>query len=148
MPLSTDERMLTLSRVVIEAFDKANGGVHAGFRPAHAKGVLLAGTFTPAAGAASLTRAPHIQRASTPVTARFSDFAGIPAVADNDPRGASPRGFAVRFHLAAHVHTDIVAHSVDSFPTRSSGSSSTPSRAWRASKRRPIHSSSPAPTST
>ena len=34
MPLSTDERMLTLSRVVIEAFDKANGGVHAGFRPA------------------------------------------------------------------------------------------------------------------
>jgi catalase len=85
--------MLTLSRVVIEAFDKANGGVHAGFRPAHAKGVLLTGTFTPAAGAASLTRAPHIQRASTPVTARFSDFAGIPAVADNDPRGASPRGF-------------------------------------------------------
>ena len=119
MPLSADERMLTLSRVVIEAFDKANGGVHAGFRPAHAKGVLLTGTFTPAAGAASLTRAPHIQPASTPVTARFSDFAGIPAVADNDPRGASPRGFAVRFHLAAHVHTDIVAHSVDSFPTRS-----------------------------
>jgi len=26
--------------------------------------------------------------------------------------------FAVRFHLAEHVHTDIVAHSVDSFPTR------------------------------
>src|SRR5262245_11649272 len=68
MPLSTDEKMLKLSRDVIEAFDKANGGVHAGFRPAHAKGVLLTGTFTPAAGAASLTRASHIQRASTPVT--------------------------------------------------------------------------------
>jgi catalase len=118
MPLSTDEKTLQLSREIIEAFDAANGGVHPGFRPAHAKGVLLTGSFTPASEAASLTRAPHVQRPSTPVTARFSDFAGIPAVADGDPRGASPRGFAVRFHLAAHVHTDIVAHSIDTFPTR------------------------------
>jgi len=118
MPLSTDEKTLQLSREIIEAFDAANGGVHPGFRPAHAKGVLLTGSFTPASEAASLTRAPHVQRASTPVTARVSDFAGVPAVADGDPRGASPRGFAVRFHLAAHVHTDIVAHSIDAFPTR------------------------------
>src|SRR5208282_3818698 len=41
MPLTTDERMLTLSRDVIQAFDKADGGIHPGFRPAHAKGVLL-----------------------------------------------------------------------------------------------------------
>jgi catalase len=119
MPLSADEKMLQLSRKIVEAFDKANGGIHRGFRPAHAKGVLLTGTFTPASSAASLTRAPHIQRASTPVTARVSDFAGVPAVADNDPQGASPRGFAVRFHLGEHVHTDIVAHSVDAFPARS-----------------------------
>ena len=118
MPLSTDEKTLQLSREIIDAFDAANGGVHPGFRPAHAKGVLLTGSFTPAPEGASLTRAPHVQRPSTPVTARFSDFAGIPAVADGDPRGASPRGLAVRFHLAAHVHTDIVAHSVDAFPTR------------------------------
>ena len=60
-----------------------------------------------------------MQRASsTPVTVRFSDFAGIPTIADNDPQGASPRGLAIRFHLAAHVHTDIVAHSVDMFPVR------------------------------
>ena len=118
MPLSTDEKTLQLSREILDAFDAANGGVHPGFRPAHAKGVLLTGSFTPASEAGSLTRAPHVQRPSTPVTARFSDFAGIPAVADGDPRGASPRGCAVRFHLAAHVHTDIVAHSVDAFPTR------------------------------
>ena len=93
-------------------------GVHAGFRPAHAKGILLTGTFTPSPEAASLTRAPHLQRDSTPVTVRLSNFAGIPTVADNDPQGASPRGFAVRFHLAEHVHTDIVAHSVDTFPMR------------------------------
>jgi catalase len=52
------------------------------------------------------------------VTVRFSDFAGIPAVADNDPQNASPRGCAIRFHLAEHVHTDIVAHSVNAFPVR------------------------------
>ena len=36
---------------------------------------------------------------------------------DNDPN-ASPRGIAIRFHLAEHVHTDIIGHSVDGFPTR------------------------------
>jgi len=118
MPLTTDEKLMALSREVIAAFDKADGGVHPGFRPAHAKGILLTGAFTPSPEAASLTRAPHLQQDATPVTVRFSNFAGIPTVADNDPQGAGPRGFAVRFHLAEHVHTDIVAHSVDNFPAR------------------------------
>jgi catalase len=118
MPLSTDEKLLTLSRDVIEAFDKADGGVHPGFRPAHAKGILLTGAFTPSTEAVSLTRAPHIQRTSTPVTVRLSDFAGIPTVADNDSQNASPRGCVIRFHLDEHIHTDIVAHSVDTFPSR------------------------------
>lgn len=118
MPLTTDEKLLTLSRDVLRGFEKVDGGIHPGYRPAHAKGILLGGVFTPAAGASTLTSAPHIHRPSTPVTVRFSDFAGIPNVADNDPQNAGPRGFAVRFHLAEHVHTDIVAHSVDAFPTR------------------------------
>jgi catalase len=118
MPLTTDERTLTLSRDIIEAFDKAHGGIHPGFRPAHAKGILLTGVFTPSSEAASLTRAPHIQHDTTPVTMRFSDFAGIPTISDNDPQDASPRGCAIRFHLGEHTHTDIVAHSVDSFPSR------------------------------
>ena len=118
MPLTPDEKLLALSRETLAVFDKANGGVHPGFRPAHAKGILLKGTFTPSSEAASLTRAPHLHRNSTPATARLSDFAGIPTVADNDPQGAGPRGFAVRFHLAEHVHTDIIGHSVDNFPVR------------------------------
>ena len=118
MPLSTDEKVLKLSRDSIDAFDKVDKGPHAGFRPAHAKGVLLQGEFKPAAAAQSLTRAPHIQRSSTPVSVRLSDFAGIPTVADNDGQNASPRGCAIRFHLAEHSHTDIVAHSVDMFPAR------------------------------
>lgn len=118
MPLTSDEKLLAVSREVIAAFDKLDGGVHPGFRPAHAKGILLTGTFSPSPEAGSLTRAPHFNRNSTPVTVRFSNFAGIPNVSDNDPQGAGPRGFAVRFQLGEHVHTDIVAHSVDAFPTR------------------------------
>ena len=41
MPLTQDENLLALSRRVIEAFDAASGGMHPGFRPAHAKGILL-----------------------------------------------------------------------------------------------------------
>jgi catalase len=117
MPLPTDEKALALSRALLQAFDNINGGEHPGFRPAHAKGVLLTGTFTASPDAAPLTRAPHAHGA-TPVTVRFSDFAGIPAVADNDPQIASPRGCAIRFQLGEHVHTDIVAHSHDGFPVR------------------------------
>jgi catalase len=58
-------------------------------------------------------------RPSTPVIVRFSDSSGIPTVPDNDPQLASPRGIAVRFYLADHVHTDIVAHSHNGFPVRS-----------------------------
>ena len=138
MPLTTDEKLLNLSRDVVEAFDKADGGVHPGFRPAHAKGILLTGTFTPSKEATSLTRAPHIQRASTPVTVRLSDFAGIPTVADNDQQNASPRGCAIRFHLDEHVHTDIVAHSVDTFPSRTARRvPGLPQRAHRHRPRRP-----------
>jgi catalase len=92
-------------------------GLHPGYRPVHAKGVLVTGQFRPSAAAGTLTRAPHTRRSSTPVTVRFSDFAGVPAVPDNDPN-ASPRGIAIRFHLAEHVHTDIIAHSIDGFPAR------------------------------
>jgi catalase len=106
-----------LSREVLQAFDDLNG-VHPGFRPAHAKGILLSGTFTPSANVRELTKAPHVSRPSIPIAVRFSDFAGVPTVADNDAENAGPRGIAVRFYLAEHAHTDIIAHSVDGFPTR------------------------------
>ena len=102
---------------LLDALDKLAGGVHPGFRPVHAKGLMYSGTFTPSPGAAKLTRAPHSVRPTTPVTVRFALAAGIPTVADNDPE-ASPQSIAVRFHLAEHVHTDIIAHSVDGFPAR------------------------------
>jgi catalase len=116
MPLPDDEKLLALANDLVHEFD-AIFGVHPGFRPAHAKGTLLSGTFTPTAGAASLSRAPHFERRSTPVTVRFSDSTGIPMIPDNDSN-ASPHGFAVRFHLAERVHTDIIGHAADGFPVR------------------------------
>jgi catalase len=115
MPLPTDEKILALSQELLQQFDTIFG-LHPGFRPAHAKGVLLSGTFTPSPGAASLTRAPHMNRESTPVTVRFSDGTGVPMIPDADPN-ASPHGCAIRFRLADRVHTDIIAHSTDGFPT-------------------------------
>ena len=106
-----------LSQELLQAFDNLFGH-HPGFRPVHAKGILLSGSFTPSAAGQSLTSAPHVSRPSTRVAVRFSDFAGIPQVPDFDEEGASPRGCAVRFYLADHVHTDIVAHSIDAFPAR------------------------------
>ncbi len=116
MPLPSDERIIQLANDLIAQFDVLFG-LHPGFRPAHAKGVMLSGTFTPAPEAAALTRAPHATRASTPVIARFSDSTGLPSIPDNDPN-ANPHGLAIRFQLGEHVHTDIVSHSADGFPTR------------------------------
>lgn len=115
MPLPTDEKLLALSNDLLQQFETIFGQ-HPGFRPAHAKGTMLTGTFTPSANAASLSRAPHLTRPSTPVTARFSNSTGLPLIPDNDPN-ASPHGLAIRFHLAEHSHTDIVSHSTDGFPT-------------------------------
>src|ERR1700730_6400344 len=106
-----------LSREVLQALDDLSG-LHPGFRPVHAKGILLSGTFTPAAGVRALTNAPHVNRPSIRIAVRFSDFAGVPAVPDYDSENASPRGIAIRFYLAEHEHTDIIAHSVNAFPTR------------------------------
>jgi catalase len=117
MPLPSDPKALALSQEILKTFDKVDGGQHAGYRPAHAKGIMLTGVFKPSPEAAALTKARHAQ-GETPVTVRFSDFAGIPTVPDNNPEAASPRGCAIRFNLGEHEHTDIVAHSHDGFPAR------------------------------
>src|SRR3954470_13789178 len=103
-----------LSQQLLDSLDTLAGGIHPGFRSVHAKGVMCVGTFTPSP--AGLTRAPHVNRPSTPVTVRFSNAPGMPTGPDNDPAQSGPRGFAVRFHLADHVHTDIIGHSSNSFP--------------------------------
>jgi catalase len=116
MPLPQDERIVALANDLLQQFDLMFG-VHPGYRAAHAKGAMLTGSFTPSPGAQQLTRAPHITRAGTPVTVRFSNSTGLPQIPDSVP-DANPRGLAIRFNLAEHVHTDIVSHSTNGFPAR------------------------------
>ena len=117
MLLPTDQNLINLSNELIAQFD-AIFKLHPGFRPAHARGIMLTGTFTPTKDAAALSSAPHFTKSEpTPVTVRFSSSTGLPDIPDTDPN-ANPRGFAVRFNLGDHVHTDIIGHSAPLFPTR------------------------------
>src|SRR6516225_11556826 len=86
-----------LAQQLLDAIDAVQG-LHPGFRPAHAKGLMCSGVFTPSPEAAKLTRAPHASRPSTPVTVRYSDGTGLPNIPDNDPQSV-PKGMAIRFHL-------------------------------------------------
>jgi len=116
MPTGTIKNPV-LAQQLLDALDQASG-LHPGFRPAHAKGLMCSGMFTPSPEAAKLTCALHASRPSTPVTVRYSDSTGLPTIPDNDPARSGPRGMAIRFHLSEHVHTDIVAHSTNGFPVR------------------------------
>jgi len=107
-----------LAQQLLDAIDALAGGLHPGFRPAHAKGLMCSGVFAPSSEAVRLTRAPHASRPSTPVTVRYSNGGPVPTIPDNDPERSAPRGMAIRFHLDEHVHTDIVAHSINGFPVR------------------------------
>jgi catalase len=116
MPLPSDPELITVSEDLIAQFDTLFG-LHPGFRPAHARGVLLNGVFSPTAAAAKLSCAPHLNQPSTPISVRFSSSTGLPDLPDTSP-DANPRGCAVRFHLGPRKHTDIIAHSTQGFPTR------------------------------
>ena len=99
---------------LVNTLNKLFGGPHAGYRANHAKGVLVAGKFTPAASAASLSMAPHFAKA-VPVIVRFSNATGIPTLPDANPN-ASPHGIAIRFELPDGGTTDIVSISANGFP--------------------------------
>jgi catalase len=90
-------------------------GKHPGFRSAHAKGIVCEGEFTPAASAATLSKAPHLKGQPVKATARLSDTTGLPDIADGRV-DAGPRGFAVRFHLSGGGSTDIVTIASNGFP--------------------------------
>ncbi len=102
--------------------DALNGvfGQHPGARAVHAKGIVLEGRFVPSTSAASISKASHLQKTTVPVTVRFSNFAGIPDLADNHGL-ASPRGLAIKFKLPDGSQTDIVSHSFNGFPSPTAG---------------------------
>jgi catalase len=88
-------------------------------RAVHAKGTLMQGTFTPDPGAGSISKAKLFTSQKTAVLARFSDFTGIPTIPDTT-MDANPRGMAVKFNVPDESEVDVVMHSFDGFPTRTS----------------------------
>jgi catalase len=102
--------------VPTQIVDLANrvDGVHPGFRAFHAKGVVVEGTFKGSAEGAHLSRAALFNGSTIPVTARFSDGSGMPAVPDGSP--AMPRGIAIKYHLSSGPATDMVTNSFKFFP--------------------------------
>jgi len=103
---------------LVDALNRAFGS-HDSFRALYAKGIILQGTFTPSQEAASVSKAAHFQKSPTPITIRFSDFSGVPTVADAD-RMASPHGMAVKFYFPDDTEADIVAASYNGFPAANS----------------------------
>jgi catalase len=102
---------------MVDAFHSAFGKHEA--RAVHAKGVFFAGTFTPNSGAEKITTAFHLQKQSSDVIVRFSDFTGIPDIPDNIG-AANPRGLAIKFKMQDGRTTDIISHSFNGFPTATS----------------------------
>jgi catalase len=106
--------MSTLAEEIFEAVRQI-AGEHPGHRGAHAKGTLLAGTFTPNASGSSLTTAAHLQDEPSRVTARFSNGGADPAIPDY---AREARGLSVKFYLPDGGKTDILAITLPCFMVR------------------------------
>ena len=107
---------------MVDALHTAFGEHHA--RAVHTKGVMLEGSFTPAVVAKTLTKEPIFAGGTLPIVARFSLFAGVPTLPDNDD-GASPAGFGVKikakggedFDIECNQHKDFITATTDEFRT-------------------------------
>ncbi|KAI0173280.1 catalase-like domain-containing protein [Hypoxylon sp. FL1284] len=114
----TDPAVAQMSRDILDEM-KGIAGPNPGYRPEHAKGLLLDGTFQSTAEAEDFSTAFHLQnREIIPIIARFSNSTGIPDIHDTNS-DANPRGLAIRFMRSfkpQRIHTDIITHSVDGFP--------------------------------
>ncbi len=105
---------------MVEALHTAFGEHHA--RAVHTNGVILEGSFTPDNGAVALTSEPIFAGGTRPVVSRFSLFAGVPGLPDND-NGAAPAGWAFKvkaadgddFDVEANQHSSFVVKTFDEF---------------------------------
>jgi catalase len=108
---------MTTSPVIAQLVEtmRTLAGSHPGFRPAHAKGLVCAGTFRPSADARRVSRAAHLQGAASPATIRFANASGNPEVHDGAP---GVRSMSVKLQLPDGTQTDILANSVEGFVAR------------------------------
>ena len=107
---------------MVNALHTAFGEHHA--RAVHTKGMVFEGTFTPSPEARSIVRTPLFRGGPLPIIARFSLFAGVPDLPDNND-GASPAGLGIKikaadgddFDIEANQHRDFIVATVDEFAT-------------------------------
>ena len=107
---------------MVNALHTAFGEHHA--RAVHTKGIIVEGTFTPSPQARSIVRTPIFAAGPLPIVARFSLFAGVPDIPDNDD-AASPAGFAFKivspdgddFDVEANQHNNFIVATFDEFAT-------------------------------
>ena len=88
-------------------------GTHAGRRRAHAKGMVVTGTFTGSPEGAALSRAPQLQGQPVDATVRFSNGSGVPTNRDDEQDG---RGIAVK--LAGDPAWDLIGLTLPQFFVR------------------------------
>jgi catalase len=90
-------------------------GSHPGFRPAHAKGIVCAGTFRASPDARRVTKASHLQGQSVQTVIRFANASGNPDVHDGQP---GVRSLSMKVPLPDGKSADVLANSVEGFPAR------------------------------
>jgi catalase len=103
-----------LAEQAVDAINEVAGS-SPGHRAAHAKGTLMAASFTATPEAAGLTRAAHMRAEPVRATVRFSNGGGNPDIPDYAREG---RGMAVKFYLPDDSTTDIVSISLPCFFVR------------------------------
>jgi catalase len=105
---------------MVNALHTAFGDHHD--RAVHTKGIVLTGTFTPAPEARTIVKTPVFASGTLPIIARFSLFAGVPDLPDNDD-GASPAGLGIKikavegddFDIETNQHRDFIVATFDEF---------------------------------
>ncbi|HEY2899745.1 MAG TPA: catalase family peroxidase [Polyangia bacterium] len=94
-------------------------GTKAGYRRAHARGLVVRGTFQATPAAAALTVAEHFQGAAVPVQIRLSNAAGNPFAPDRQSSSTGRAlGLGVRFGLPSGAVASWAAVNIPAFPAR------------------------------
>jgi catalase len=112
--MSTKSLDRSIPEQVVDVMRKL-AGPQPGYRAAHAKGLMCAGTFVAVPGARAISKAAHLQGKSIPVTIRFSNGSGDPHIHDGLP---NVRALAAKFLLPDGNKTDVLANSIEGFPVR------------------------------
>jgi catalase len=104
-----------ISEQIVDSMTLLASGVRQGYRPIHAKGVMVEGEFIPSKQAAEVSKAIHFQNRSSHVFVRLSNASGLPNVADGRWDNL-PKSMAIRFDLLNGTSTDILGISTKNFP--------------------------------